>query len=79
MAFKILADKCVNCTACEPLCPNGAISQIRIKKNNEIRYTFHIDPYLCNECEGFYEQQQCAAVCPIDNTCIKDESFVESY
>ncbi|MCX7760409.1 MAG: 4Fe-4S dicluster domain-containing protein [Hydrogenothermaceae bacterium] len=76
MAFKIVSDYCLNCTACQPLCPNGAIFQIKIKnKEGEEKYTFYIDPYLCNECEGFYEQQQCWAICPIDNTCIKDRSF----
>ncbi|XOD68148.1 MAG: 4Fe-4S binding protein [Flavobacteriales bacterium Tduv] len=31
----------------------------------------------CTECVGFYEEPQCAAVCPVD-CCVPDENHVES-
>jgi len=61
--------ECINCGACEPECPNQAISQ-----GEDI---FVIDPQLCTECVGFHEQEACAAVCPVD-CCIPDPNIVES-
>jgi len=57
MALKI-DDECINCDVCEPECPNGAISQ------GEEFYV--IDPELCTECVGHYNEPQCMAVCPVD-------------
>ena len=68
MATTITQD-CINCGACEPECPNGAISQ-----GEEI---FLIDPILCTECVGFHEREACAAVCPVD-CCLPDVGRVES-
>lgn len=31
----------------------------------------------CTECQGFHDEPQCAAVCPVD-CCIKDEDNVET-
>jgi ferredoxin len=31
----------------------------------------------CTECNGFYDEPQCAAVCPVD-CCVPDEDHVES-
>lgn len=67
MAYRIVAAQCTNCTACEALCPNMAISE----KGN----TFVIDPALCTECVGHFDTAQCAAICPIDETCIIDASL----
>ncbi|MDD2800126.1 MAG: YfhL family 4Fe-4S dicluster ferredoxin [Methylobacter sp.] len=50
-------EECVLCTACEPECPNGAIS-----RGKDI---YVIDPNLCTECVGFYDQPQCLKVCPV--------------
>ncbi|MCK4305054.1 MAG: YfhL family 4Fe-4S dicluster ferredoxin [Candidatus Eisenbacteria sp.] len=57
MALKINED-CISCGACEAECPNEAISQ-----GDE---TFVIDSELCTECVGFFDEEQCAAVCPSD-------------
>ena len=65
----IITEECINCGACEPECPNQAISQ-----GEDI---FVIDPLLCTECVGFHEQEACAAVCPVD-CCIPDPNIVES-
>ena len=68
MALKI-TDECINCDVCEPECPNGAITQ-----GEEI---YVIDPTLCTECVGHYEESQCVEVCPVD-CCLADEAHVES-
>ena len=57
MALKI-TDECINCDVCEPECPNGAITQ-----GEEI---YVIDPALCTECVGHFEESQCISVCPVD-------------
>ncbi len=65
----IITDECINCDVCEPECPNNAISQ-----GDEI---YEIDPNLCTECVGHYDEPQCVEVCPVD--CIpKDENNVET-
>lgn len=67
MATMITSD-CINCGACEPECPNNAISQ------HEDLYV--IDPLLCTECVGFHDYEACAAVCPVD-CCVTDPNNVE--
>ena len=68
MALKI-TDECINCDVCEPACPNKAIFF------NDIRY--EIDPELCTECIGHFDEPQCVMLCPVD--CIpKDERHAES-
>ncbi len=57
MALRI-TDECINCDVCEPACPNEAISM-----GEEI---YVIDPDLCTECVGHYDEPQCVAVCPVD-------------
>jgi ferredoxin len=56
MATHITSD-CINCGACLPECPNKAIS--------EADDSYVIDPGLCTECVGFYDQESCQAVCPV--------------
>jgi len=68
MATMITSD-CINCGACEPECPNNAISQ------GEPVYV--IDPALCTECVGFHDYEACAAVCPVD-VCVTDPNNIES-
>ena len=68
MALKI-TEECVNCDVCEPECPNQAISQ------GEFYYV--IDPNLCTECVGHFDEPQCQQVCPVD--CIpKDPLRIET-
>ena len=38
--------------------------------------TYYIVPNKCTECQGFHEEPQCAAVCPVD-CCIPDPKHVE--
>jgi len=67
MAYKIVSSQCTNCTACEALCPNIAIS--------ERGGTFVIEPAKCTECIGHFDTPQCVAICPVDDTCIVDKSY----
>jgi len=54
----LINDECINCDVCEPECPNNAISQ-----GDEI---YEIDPNLCTECVGHFNEPQCIEVCPVD-------------
>mgnify|MGYP001226465566 FL=1 len=65
----LITDECINCGACEPECPNGAISE-----GDEI---FVIDPDLCTECVGFHGDEACQTVCPVE-VCIPDDNNRES-
>jgi len=38
---------------------------------------YYIVTDKCTECQGFHEEPQCAAVCPVD-CCVPDEDNVES-
>ncbi|HOE14330.1 MAG TPA: YfhL family 4Fe-4S dicluster ferredoxin [Candidatus Saccharicenans sp.] len=68
MAYKITED-CINCGACEPECPNQAISA------GDERY--EINPDKCTECVGYFNEPQCASVCPV-NCCIPDPDHRET-
>lgn len=57
MALYITED-CIACDACLDECPNGAISE-----GDPI---YIIDAAKCTECEGAFEEPQCAEVCPSD-------------
>lgn len=57
MALLITGD-CINCTVCEPECPNNAISA------GDGLYV--IDPDKCTECVGHFDESQCVDVCPVD-------------
>lgn len=39
--------------------------------------TYYITPNKCTECQGFHEEPQCAAVCPVD-CCVPDEMYRET-
>ena len=68
MAYKI-TDDCISCGACEPECPNEAISE------GETIYI--IDPDKCTECVGVYQSSRCVDVCPVDS-CVADAEHAES-
>lgn len=59
----LITEDCINCDMCGPECPNQAISFTLMASGKKI---YQINPDLCTECEGFYPQPTCVAVCPID-------------
>lgn len=63
-----ITEECINCGACEPECPNEAIS--------EGEETYVIDPNLCTECVGFHAYEACQAVCPVE-CCLPDPNVRE--
>jgi ferredoxin len=69
MALMINED-CISCAACEPECPNQAISA-----GDPV---FVIDPEKCTECVGAFDEPQCVKVCPVDNCIIPDPAHAES-
>ncbi|MBI3785198.1 MAG: 4Fe-4S dicluster domain-containing protein [Deltaproteobacteria bacterium] len=80
----IITSECINCGACEPECPNTAIYQGGVEYelngvmhpplSNDI---FYIVPEKCTECVGFFDQEACAVVCPVD-CCVPDPQRPES-
>ena len=65
----LINDECINCDVCEPECPNSAITQ-----GDEI---YEIDPNLCTECIGHFDEPTCIEVCPVDCILV-DPDNVES-
>ena len=68
MALMII-DSCTACDACEPVCPNEAIT--------EGEPIYKIDPFKCTECVGADDEPQCKLVCP-EGSIIPNPDFVES-
>jgi ferredoxin len=64
-----ITDECINCGACEPECPNEAISE------GDDKYV--IDPNLCTECVGFHGYEACQSVCPVE-CCLPDPNVRET-
>lgn len=65
----MITSACINCDVCEPECPNGAIHAGEL--------VYEIDPALCTECVGHFDQPQCIEICPVD--CIlTDPECIES-
>jgi len=54
----MITEACINCDVCEPACPNNAIS--------EGAEHYEINPALCTECIGHYDEPQCVSLCPVD-------------
>ena len=80
----LINEECINCGACEPECPNTAIYpggeeyELGGKKFPALSQDYYyIVPEKCTECVGFYDQEQCASVCPTD-ACVKDPARPEA-
>lgn len=80
----IITDDCINCAACEPECPNTAIYQGDIEYEQDgVKHAalsadfFYIVGDKCTECVGFFDEEACAVVCPVD-CCIPDPDRPES-
>ncbi|MCL4845261.1 MAG: YfhL family 4Fe-4S dicluster ferredoxin [Acidobacteria bacterium] len=66
----IIIDECINCGACEPDCPNEAITQ-----GESI---FVIDPDKCTECVGAFDEPKCVELCPVDGCIVIDPNHTET-
>ena len=80
----MITEECINCGACEPECPNTAIYEGGANYEYEgkshaalAQEVYYIVPEKCTECVGFFDQEQCAAVCPVD-CCVPNPKDVES-
>jgi ferredoxin len=80
----MITEECINCGACEPECPNTAIyeggaswEKGGVSNPALAQDTYFIVPEKCTECVGFFDQEQCAAVCPVD-CCVPNPKDVES-
>jgi len=69
MAMVITPD-CISCGACEPDCPNEAISA------GDAIYV--IDPDKCTECVGAYDTPKCVELCPVENCIVVDPDHTET-
>ena len=65
----MITAECINCGACEPECPNEAIS--------EGEDVYVIDASLCTECVGFHGKEACQAVCPVE-CCVPNPERAET-
>jgi ferredoxin len=65
----LITDECIACDACRDECPNYAIE--------EADPIYIIDPDVCTECVGHYDEPSCIAVCPVE-CIIPDPDNVES-
>jgi len=80
----IITEECINCGACDPECPNTAIYEGGASWTNNgqshpalAEDVYYIVPEKCTECVGFFDQEQCAAVCPVD-CCVPNPSDPET-
>lgn len=80
----VITSECINCGACEPECPNTAIYQGGVEwELNGAKHpalaqdTFYIVAEKCTECVGFFDQEACAAVCPVE-CCVPDPQKPEA-
>lgn len=67
MALEII-ESCVNCWACEPLCPSKAIVAAAPPQSPH----FTIDADQCTECVGDFATAQCAAICPVEGAIVNE-------
>jgi ferredoxin len=80
----MITEECINCGACEPECPNTAIYEGGAQWERDgsqhaalAQDVYYIVPEKCTECVGFFDQEQCAAVCPVD-CCVPNPDDVET-
>lgn len=81
----MITEECINCGACEPECPNTAIYEGGVQweavdgsmHDAITEDIYYIVPEKCTECVGFFDQEQCAAVCPVD-CCVPNPELPET-
>ena len=67
----VIVEECISCGACEPECPNTAISA------GDPVYVVNAE--LCTECVGAFDSPQCVTTCPVENCIIPDPAHPESH
>ncbi len=65
----LITNECIACDACRDECPTGAIE--------EADPIYIIDPDICTECVGYYDEPSCIAVCPVE-CIVPDTNNVET-
>ena len=65
----LITNECIACDACRDECPTGAIE--------EADPIYIIDPDVCTECVGYYDEPSCISVCPVE-CIIPDSNNVET-
>jgi ferredoxin len=65
-----ITSDCISCGACEPDCPNEAISA-----GDSI---YLIDPDKCTECVGAFDAPKCVELCPVENCIVVDPNHTET-
>jgi ferredoxin len=66
----LIVEECISCGACEPECPNEAITQ------GELIYVVAVDK--CTECVGAHDAPKCVEVCPVEDCIVVDPNHTES-
>lgn len=56
---------------------DGTVVDAAAKMPHRAVDVYYITPDKCTECQGFHEEPQCAAVCPVD-CCVPDEMYRET-
>jgi Fe-S-cluster-containing hydrogenase component 2 len=59
MAMYIVAEECINCGDCEPVCPTKSIKAGKV--------VFAIDAATCTECEGEADEPRCVEICEVSH------------
>jgi ferredoxin len=66
----VIVEECISCSACEPECPNEAITA------GDAIYVVNAE--LCTECVGAFDAPQCVTTCPVENCIVPDPANAES-
>lgn len=66
----MITNECIVCDACEPECPNNAITAGKA--------VYEIKPDLCTDCVGRYDEPRCKTLCPVDDAIIINPGYRES-
>jgi ferredoxin len=56
---------------------DGTLIDVSAKNKPVSDDYYYITANKCTECQGFHEEPQCAAVCPVD-CCVPDELYKET-
>ena len=79
----LITEEGINCGFCAPMSLNSATYkrgqkwELDGEEHPPLREdVYYIAPDKCSECVGFFDEEQCAVVCPVD-CCIPDPDVPE--